>query len=110
MQRADVVYVNYECSDTITCQGTRNSIRSYLDKGYYVKVKRNGYWVLVRPATVTVLLENEDGETQRFNIKNEILEYYGKKQISQSLVERFEQECQDGTIKFYFQGDTYYFE
>lgn len=110
MQKANVICLNYEESDNISYQGNRRQIQRYLDKGYYVKEERNGYWVLIKPAAVRVVLESEDGHRASFNIKQDILDYYGKVRISPKLVEKFTKECNNGKIHFYMEDNSYCFK
>jgi len=109
MKKAKVVNITYQESDTITCQGKRANINKYLKKGYSIKEERNGYWVLIKPVTVIVKLENDAGETAMFNIKEDILRYYNRKKISASLVEKFIKQCKEGKIVFYMENNSYSF-
>ena len=54
MFKAERIGVRYESSSTIEHQGNRQSIDRYLRQGYSIKVRRNGYWVLTKPAQVIV--------------------------------------------------------
>ena len=55
MEKATFVNGTYNESQRIEHQGTRASIKKYLNEGYYIKEDRNGYWVLVKPASLTVI-------------------------------------------------------
>lgn len=108
METAKFVSSYYEKSDTIEMQGSRDEIEKYLKQGYYVKIERNGYRVLVKKARVMVTLENSKC-TNSFNMKNEILDYYGKERISKQLVKKFEEDINNNKITFEMNEDgTYY--
>lgn len=110
MEKATFVNAVYNESNTITHQGTRASINTYLNNGYYIKEDRNGFWVLAKPASVMVILKNSDGETHQFNMKTDITEYYGKTRISYNLFVRFSKDAKSGKIKFYMEDGSYSFE
>lgn len=110
MEKATFVNAFYNESSTITKQGKRSSINQYLNKGYYIKEDRNGYWVLVKPASVSVTLKDSDGELYSFNMKSDILNYYNKTRISQSLFTRFNKDATSGKIQFYMEDGSYSFE
>ena len=97
MEKANITSINYEPSDTIEMQGKRKDIDKYLKKGYYIKEERNGYWVLVKAARLIVTLKNSSC-TKTFNMKEEVLDYYGKARISESLVNKFKMDIDNGTI------------
>lgn len=109
MKKATFVTATYEESDTITHQGTRNSITRYLKQGYTIKEARNGYWVLVKPASVYVYLKNSVNITVSFNMKKDILDYYSKTRISINLFNKFVQAASTGKIQFYMDNDNSYY-
>ena len=107
MEKTSVLSIMKKDSDTIEVQGKRRDIQRYLNKGYYIKKSRNGYWVLVNPARVDVTLKN--GETrQTFNMKSDICEHYGRERISDSLVKAFKKDIESGKIKLELDSDGYY--
>lgn len=110
MEKATFVNAFYNDSSTITCQGNRSSINKYLKEGYYVKEERNGYWVLVKPASVRVTLKNSENEVSGFNMKQDILDYYNKTRISYKLFTQFSKDASSGKIQFYMDDNGYYFE
>lgn len=111
MKKASFVNASYEDSDTITHQGTRSSITRYQKQGYIVKEERNGYWVLVKPVSIHVYLKNSNNVTVSFNMKQDILAYYGKTRISVNLFNKFVQDALNGKIQFYMDDDnSYYFK
>lgn len=99
MEKVTNVVVEYEPSDTIEVQGKRDKIEKYLKRGYSVKEERNGYWVLIKKAKVWVTLTNSHC-TETFNMKADILDYYGKQKISTNLVAKFQKDVNDGIITF----------
>lgn len=108
MKKATFVTATYEQSDTITHQGTRSSINRYIKQGYNIKESRNGYWVLTKPASVCVHLKNSDNIIFSFDMKSDILNYYGKTKISINLVNKFVSEISSGKIQFYMDDDDSY--
>ena len=110
MEKATFVNAIYNESDTIEHQGNRSSINKYLNKGYYIKEDRNGYWVLVKPASVIVTLKDSDGDFHSFNMKSDILDYYDRTRISQNLVTRFIEAATSGKIQFYMEDGSYSFK
>lgn len=111
MKKATFVTASYEESDTITHQGTRSSIQRYISKGYTIKQARNGFWILVKPTYIHVYLKNSNNITFSFNMKKEILDYYGKTRISIKIFNDFVQDASSGRIQFYMDDDnSYYFK
>lgn len=111
MKTATFVNAVYQPSDTVTLQGTRNSINRYIKQGYNIKESRNGYWVLTKPASVCVHLKNSDNIIFSFDMKSDILNYYGKIKISINLVNKFVSDVSSGKIQFYMDDDnSYYFK
>ena len=61
MEKAMVLSIEYQQSDSIETQGKRSDIDRYIKDGYYVKENRYGYWVLVKSAKLYVTLSNSYG-------------------------------------------------
>lgn len=100
MEKAIILSITYEASDSIEMQGKRKDIEKYLNAGYYIKEDRNGYWVLVKAAQLNVTINNSSC-TRTYNMKVDVCDYYGKKRISQSLTDRFTQDIEYGKISIY---------
>lgn len=107
MKKAEILSIYYDPSDSIEIQGKRDKISTYLDDGYYVKESRNGYWLLVRTARVLVTLSNVYGK-KVFNLKGDILDYYGKKKISKTMIENFKNDVNSGAISILLGEDGSY--
>jgi len=107
MEKATVTSVNYEKSDTIEKQGKRRDIEKYLDNGYYVKVQRNGYWVLVKASQVQVTLSNSTG-TRTFNMKEEIREHYNRTKVTEALARTFLKDVNAGNIPMCMNSEGMY--
>ena len=101
MEKATLVNALYNQSSTITHQGNRASIQPYLRKGYRIKEDRNGYWVLIKPASLTITLKDSKNIVYSFEMKEEAVEYYGKQKISEKLANTFINDAIAGKIKFY---------
>lgn len=107
MERAKIISIKYEPSDTIEKQGKRKDIEKYIKAGYYIKEDRNGYWVLVKSAQVSVTLSNSWG-TKTFNMKESICSYYKKERISHSLVDKFKDDIAKNKVSIYMDNEGYY--
>lgn len=107
MEKSIINSINYECSDTIEMQGKRESISKYLNRGYYIKEERNGYWVLVKPAHLYVTLTTIEA-TITLNMKEYVCEYYGRKRISKSLIEKFEKDIRNDNVNIYMDSHGNY--
>lgn len=108
MKKATFVHASYEKYPSITHQGNRNSISKYLSDGYYVVEERNGFWILKKPSHVMVCLKDVNGKKHTFDMKKDIINYYGKKIISAKLVETFSNDAYSGKINFYMDDDGNY--
>ena len=107
MEKATILSVVYESSDTIETQGKRKDIEKYLKRGYYIKEDRNGYWVLVKPAQLNVTLSNSSC-TRMYNMKSDVCSYYGRQRVSTSLIDTFKQDIQNGAISIYMDSKGNY--
>ena len=82
---------NYIPSDEIEIQGKRRDIKPNL-KNYYIKEERNGYFLLVRTAKIFAEIITSDNMIKNIEIKQAVLNYYGKSRISSSLFEKFQKD------------------
>lgn len=103
--KAKLLSVTYEPSNSVEVQGSYEKTERYTRKGYYTKISRNGYYLLIKPVRVLVTVGNETIK-QTFNFKREICEYYGKTRISFKLLERFQKEAEEGKILFELDSDN----
>lgn len=97
MEKVTSVVVRYVPSDKIELQGKQKDIEKYLRQGYHVQEERNGYWVLTKNVQVLMTLTNSTC-TNTFNIKEDVLSYYNKQRISNSMVNQFENDINSGKI------------
>ncbi len=104
MEKVMNTIVSYEPSNQVTTQGKYSDIEKYLKSGYKVIEDRNGFWVLARPLRLFVTLTNKYG-TNKFEVKNEMLNYYNRKQISLQLIEQFKKDVNEGKIIFEMNED-----
>ena len=103
--KAKLLSVTYEPSNSVEVQGSYEKTERYTRKGYYTKISRNGYYLLIKPVRGWVTVGNETIK-QTFNFKREICEYYGKTRISFKLLERFQKEAEEGKILFELDSDN----
>lgn len=97
MAETTVAAINYVSSDSVELQGKRSKIQKYLDKGFYVKESRNGYWVLVKPPEINVTLSDGD-TTETFNMKEDVCDHYNRQRVTDNLVEKFRKDVNAGNI------------
>lgn len=107
MEKAKIISINYEPSDTIQMQGKMKDTEKYRNAGYYIKENRNGYFVLVKAARLIVVLVS-CSQTRELNMKEDVREHYGKKRISQSLVDRFSKDICNGTVSIFLDSHGNY--
>lgn len=107
MEKAKIISIDYEASDTIVEQGKRKDIEKYLKNGYYIKEHRNGFWILVKTTRLIVTV-CKSSQTRSFNMKEDICDYYGRTRISQSLVDRFRKDIADETISIFLDSQGNY--
>lgn len=108
MEKATLVNAVYNQSSTITHQGNRNSIQRYLNQGYRIKEDRNGYWVLIKPASLIITLKDSKNIIYSFEMKEDAVKYYGKQRISEKLANTFINDAIAGKIKFYLDNTGNY--
>lgn len=107
MATTNVIAISYEKSESLEIQGKREEIEKYLDKGYGVKKKDNGYWLLVKSAQIIVTLSNGNIQ-KKFNIKEDILNHYGRKRMNKNLLEKFKQDIEAGLISLKLDSNESY--
>ncbi len=98
MFKAEQIAIQYVPSNTIEKQGKRCSIERFLREGYYVKLSRNGYWVLVKPSQVLVTCYCGKNGTFTYDMKSDILKYHNRKKISFSLIDKFKNDFKSNVI------------
>ena len=103
--KSRLLSVTYEPSNSVEVQGSYEKTKRYTQKGYYIKISRNGNYLLVKPVRVWVIVGNKTIK-QTFNLKREICDYYGKTRISFKLLERFQKEAEEGKILFELDSDN----
>ena len=107
MAKTTVLAMNYENSDNIEIQGKREQIQEHINNGYYIQEQRKGYYLLVKSSKIIVTLSNDD-LTKTFNMKADILNYYEKQRLNETLFEKFKQDVEDGTISFTLDSNENY--
>lgn len=105
MENLNFIKAIYIESHTRTHDVNSDSIQEFLKNGYHIAQRRREYYVLVKPARITVILQDSTGKFFKRNMKQDILNFYNKKQISKSLFEQFHNEATNGNIFFYLNDD-----
>lgn len=98
--------ISFLPSQTIERQGTYTTICKYLKKGYLIQENRNGYWVLIQKSRVLITLKNSNG-IETLNFKRDILEYYGKKKLTEKQVLKFAQDLEAAKVAIYSTNGYY---
>ena len=104
MIRAKRISARYIKADKAQVQGDHRAIEPYLNKGYNIITSANGNWVLARNAKVYVTMEGEDGSIYTYNMRMQILEFYGRVKISENLVNEFLRDFNENKILVYANG------
>lgn len=101
MEKLKFIKAIYIESSTCTHQGNKDSMQELLKNGYHIAQRRSKYYVLVKPARITVVFQDSTGNLFKRNMKQNILDFYNSKKISKSLFEQFYNEATNGNIIFY---------
>ena len=105
MQRATIVDYEYKPSDCITKQGKRRDItRQYPD--YHIKEDRNGFFVLTKPSRYEVTLAWNDG-METFEMRSGVLSHYNRRKATETLLETFVEDVENGNCSIWVDGDSY---
>ena len=105
MIRAKRISARYIKADKVRVQGDHRAIEPYLNKGYNIINSANGNWVLARNAKVYVSMEGEDGSIYTYNMRMQILEFYGRVKVSENLVNEFLRDFNENKILVYANGN-----
>lgn len=97
MTETIVKSINYEKSDNIEFQGTEKEAQNYIKKGYNIRLRRNGYFVVGKPCKINVTLAMGNA-LQQFNMRSDILDHYGKEKMTKALFEKFKKDIEKGNI------------
>ncbi|HEK5054534.1 TPA: hypothetical protein SOL97_003325 [Clostridioides difficile] len=107
MERCKICSVEYQSSDTINTQGKRSDIDKYIQRGYRITMNSYGNWSLKKDAKVYVQIENSS-RTENFDMKYDIIEFYSRKRISETLVEDFKEDISSGIVSIYMDENGNY--
>ena len=98
MKKVKFLALEYDKSESLEIRGNHSAIERYLHDGYYVKEQRKDKWSLVRPSRVRIWIQ---GSAKQYDMKDKILEYYGKQKLSEKMLDKFTNLSIVGKIKFY---------
>lgn len=105
MQRATIVDYEYKPSDSITKQGKRRDIiRQYPD--YKIQEERNGFFVLTKNSRYEVTLAWNDG-IETFEMRSGVLSHYNKQKATETLLETFVRDVENGECSIWVDGNSY---
>lgn len=107
MFKAEYIEVYYEKADCIEHQGNLASVERYFNTGYYVKLERNGYWILIRPPKIWVIVHCDGCKTFTHDMKNAILSYYNRQRISENLINQFKRDFVDSKFEIFADNEKY---
>ena len=107
MFKAEYIEVYYEKADCIKHQGNRASVERYLKAGYYIALERNGYWILIRPPKIWVVVHCKGGKTFTHDMKSAILRYYNRQRISENLINEFKLDFVDSKFEIFSDDEKY---
>ncbi|AGY75881.1 hypothetical protein [Clostridium autoethanogenum] len=107
MSECKIINSRYISSESITFQGDWRKAQKYKDKGYNVKNlgKGNGNWIATKPAQTLFLLKHGD-EKEEVDLRYEIKDFYDKKNMTESLFEKFRNQVNEEKIGIYFSEDN----
>ncbi|WP_236896773.1 hypothetical protein [Clostridium beijerinckii] len=107
MSECKIINSRYIKSESITFQGDWRKAQKYKDKGYNVKDlgKGNGNWIANKPAQTLSLLEHGD-KKEEVNLAYEIKDFYDKRNMTESLFEKFTNQVNEGEVGIYFSEDN----
>ena len=107
MYKVEQIYVKFEESDSIEHQGNKRSIERFREKGYNIVSEKNGFYVLNKPAKVILVGGCGENGTYIHDAKDQILQYYGRRRISEKLVKEFKKDFDNGVISIEMDQDSY---
>lgn len=101
MKKATYSSGYFEEGDSFPKQGTEQSVKHYKKDGYIVKElgNGNGNWNIIKPSKFIATFD-VDGEQKKINIKQPILNYYGRQRFTESLSEKFIKDQSNGKLNF----------
>lgn len=99
------INAQYVHSDSVQLQGTYDVVKPYLSQGYYIKEDRNGYWLLLRAASIAVILKDSK-KARKYYLKDEICHFYGRRRVSENLFETFYDEASRNMIRFFLENGS----
>lgn len=107
MSECKIINSMYSSSESITFQGDWRKAQKYKDKGYNVKDlgKGNGNWIATKPAQALFSLKHGD-EKEEVDLTYEIKDFYDKKNMTESLFEKFRNQVNEEKIGIYFSEDN----
>ena len=104
--KVKVIGFNYKQSETKNFQGTKRKLKKEEEKGF-IKIRGgNGSYVLSKPSVAEVVL-NIDGETETFDVKDLIREYYDMKKVTEKSFETFRDDVKKGNKKLLINQSNY---
>ncbi|MBR3133266.1 MAG: hypothetical protein IKG42_04280 [Clostridia bacterium] len=87
--------------DKITYVKSKTEVRyggNHDENGAKTFYSNDQYHIDGLPAQVKLTVSDENGRKITFDIREQILEYYGKKRISEKMVERFKRDLNMGNV------------
>lgn len=103
MEKLKLINSLYLQSESMRVQGTNDALKPFKGTGFYQVSNNNGNHLMNKPAQVLACFQVDGVDTAPFEmeIKEDLLLFYGKTKIRETLLERFKKEVGDGTIEVY---------
>ena len=97
----NIVGSRYISAERMNFQGDKKELKMQLKKGYQIVRGGNGSYVLYKPS-VAQIIAIVHGKEEVFDVKEEIRRIYGKKRVTQRLMELCMDSIKSGKKKVYY--------
>lgn len=91
--------IEYKPAETVTLQGPVDKSKQFVKKGRFETDKRSGNKILSKSAQAIVTLRVGADEITK-DMKNEILDHYGRSKLTEKLADVFRKDVENGVIEF----------
>lgn len=99
MEEITMKSIEYKPAETVTLQGQVDKSKQFVKKGRFDTDKRSGNKILSKSAQALVTFMVGDREITT-DMKNEILDHYGRSKLTEKLADAFRKDVENGLIEF----------